>query len=242
MSFVKTKNLNHSLDSFFIFDNSNAKNMRNYTLCSFILFLIFSSSLNSQNMPGNENRFSVEMGMGLHVPLLPSKQIDRVKYINFNHFQIASRYMITHNFGARLKYAYDRFQHANISSEGVQYNRIGVDGIFNLRGIFNFLNNSENFGILAHGGGSITFSSVLQNNEKDKMINVSFGVTPLFKISENISLFGEGTFVVSTFQDNHFTGQSLDELGLTNKSVFGTASLGLIFYLGNKSGGHVDWN
>ena len=208
-----------------------------------LIFLFITLSTYGQRQ--NFNSLSIEQGLGFHVPLLPADGISRTKFINFIYFHIGARYMVFRNLGVRMRYHYNGFRHQDDASQGVTFNRISGELVYNLRELFPSLEGSRSFGLLLHGGLGYTTSRRLSDNGKDRLINLQGGLMPIIKVSKAVSFFAEGMLISNIKQNYHFTGAEYQDIGVSGTSgVFGTFSVGIIVYLGEYGEyfEHADWD
>jgi len=148
----------------------------------FVLLLISLLSF-AQN---RFNQFSLEAGAGYVLAGNHYNDTYDSNFSGFRHVDLGVRYMINENYGVRLTYANDRFLQSNGSKVGISYNKIGVDGIYNLGRLIDLAYNSnENVGLLGHVGLGYTKASPLSGEKTERIGNISFGLTPQFKIGEN---------------------------------------------------------
>lgn len=203
-----------------------------------LLFLFISLSGFSQHWM--HNTVSLEAGFGFHVPLLPTEDISRAKYINANFFHMGARYMFSRDLGLRMHYSYNGFRHIDQPEKGISIGRISVEGVYNMRNFFGFLENFDGVGLLAHAGfglgGAKNYNN--RNNSVDRLATIQFGFMPIIKLSPKSALFVDGSFVSTLKQNYHFTGEQIQS---DSNGFFGTMSFGLIVYLGENKV-HADWN
>ena len=188
------------------------------------------------------NQFSIEAGAGYVLAGNHYNDSYGSNFSGFRHVDLGVRYMIDENYGVRLTYANDRFIQANGSKVGINYNKIGVDGIYNLGRLIDLAYNSnENIGLLGHVGIGYTKGSPLSGERTERIGNISFGVTPQFKISENAVFYTDISANMNMKQHYGFDG------GLTyggqDKTFMGShynLTFGVMIYLGENRY-HADW-
>ena len=204
----------------------------------FVLLLVSSLSFAQYRF----NQFSLEAGAGYVLAGNHYNDSYGSNFSGFRHIDLGVRYMINENYGVRLTYANDRFLQANGSKIGVNYNRIGVDGIYNLGRLIDLAYNSnENVGLLGHVGIGYTKSAPLSGEQAERIGTVTIGFTPQFKLGENTVFYTDFSANANLKQHLGFDGGSIytDHLKSTIGSHY-NISFGLMIYLGQNRY-HADW-
>jgi OOP family OmpA-OmpF porin len=205
-----------------------------------LLTLLLVSSLSSAQY--RFNQFSIEAGAGYVLAGNPYSEAYDSDFSGFRHVNLGVRYMINENYGVRLTYANDRFLQSNGSKVGITYNRIGVDGIYNLGRLIDLAYASnENIGLLGHVGVGYTKASPLSGEQAERIGTVSIGFTPQFKLGENTVFYTDFSANANIKQHLRFDGGRTYSGEL--KSSIGShynISFGLMIYLGQNRY-HADW-
>jgi hypothetical protein len=203
----------------------------------FVLLLVSSLSFAQYRF----NQFSLEAGAGYVLAGNHYNDTYDSNFSGFRHVDLGVRYMINENYGVRLTYANDRFLQSNGSKVGISYNKIGVDGIYNLGRLIDLAYNSnENVGLLGHVGLGYTKASPLSGEKTERIGNISFGLTPQFKIGENTVFYTDLSANMNMKQHYGFDG-GLNYGG--DKTFMGShynLTFGLMIYLGQNRY-HADW-
>ena len=137
------------------------------------------------------NRFSFETAFGLSKPLSPKENsgYDVDAFSGFRHFEMGLRYMMNQDYGFKLGYAYDKFQHEDLTNLSVHYHKISGEMVFNLSHILNFhFNRKRNFQIQSHAGIGVTFAKPSSIKNKEHIGNFIVGITPQVKLTNRIAL------------------------------------------------------
>ncbi len=206
----------------------------------YILILLLLTATISFAQDEKFNPFSIEMGYGLHAPLSPGDKTNRSNYLGLGHFEIGGRYQITQKIGIKLSYANDRFTDKENDNLGITYNRVGLEGVYNIgRHILPYYI-YENVGILAHAGLGYSRAKPVDKRSSEQTANFTIGLRPQVKITERIALYVDGTYILNFKQHYAYSGALLTPDFQDKTGSFGTISLGLMFYLGDKSR-HADW-
>lgn len=228
------------------------------------IFLLFLSPLAFVNVYSQEedeetektekdfNAWSIELNVGQNKAVRPFTEgyysSDPTKYFNISgisHYNLGVRYMLSNRFGLKLSGAYDKVSNEknnqSLEFEGIQY-RIGLEGVFNLRDLFNFDSFTKRIGLLLHAGPYVSQYTPQLGSSKDVSEDnggVMIGMTPQLRISNRIVFTGDFTVQSSVRQHYNWDGmQTSVQENLTG--LMYNLSAGLTFYLGGKDI-HADW-
>lgn len=205
---------------------------------SLLILCCFSAAAQNDNF----NKFSLETSFGLSYPIAPSNfsspVFDGVGVSDFagpKHFDIGARYMISELYGFKLSYAYDRFQYDG-SSLASSFYRFGLEAVFNVSELFNVqFNRRRTFQIQLHGGLGGTFATSKTQTGTDRIGNIIIGVRPMFKLTSNLALTTDLSYIVNFKQHYDYAGRSFystEPDGLIGG--FSNVSVGLSFSLGER--------
>lgn len=171
--------------------------------------------------------------------------------IDINSFSIAGRYSLGPKFGVKVGLQYDQLKNLSTNSLPFKMQQIGISiqGVTNLNRLFNIENELNRFGILLHGGFKIDqMKSKTANtptnsnfNKKELIGGLVVGITPQFRISNRIAIFGDVTVQNNFRQHFNWDGSFSD---LTSNNMNGQSvvtSIGLSFSIGNNKV-HGDWS
>ena len=205
----------------------------------FLLVLLFSGFAIAQQ--GNYNRLSLELTTGIHIPLKPAAGIARAKYVGFKQFELGARYMFSEKFGIKGHYAYNNFSDPNNSSQGILFNRFGLEGVVNIGKLLNVnYNIRDKVGMLVHAGPGITFAIPESNENVDHMGNLIVGLTGQIRLSERFALLGDLSHISNFSQQYGYNGILLGANNNSNTGSFLNVSIGLMYSIGSKRY-HSDW-
>ncbi len=193
------------------------------------------------------NKLSIDLGVGACNVMSPNF----TKGYNQNLFdplsvRVGARYMFNNIFGAAWVLGYDNissskksidFQTSNISSS--------LQAYASLTNLFNFSEFTDKFGLLIHIGAGLSTMNGKVNNIKvrDNVISFIGGITPQYKLNNNLSINLDLGFNLNLKQQVSFDLASrTNTAGLSNN--FGYATVGVSYYgIGkNKSKTHADWS
>jgi len=187
------------------------------------------------------NQFSVEAGVGYVLAGNPYNKAFDSNFSGFRNVNLGVRYMIDENYGVRLSYANDRFLQSNGSKVGISYNRIGVDGIYNLGRLIDLAYSSnETIGLLGHAGVGYTMAKPLGESVTDRIGSISLGLTPQFKLGESSVFYVDLSTNINVKQHRGFDGGFVYENRKSTIGSFYNLSFGLMIYLGENRY-HADW-
>ncbi len=189
------------------------------------------------------NKFSIEASYGLNHPLTPTDNsgFDVGTFSEFKHFDLGGRYMINQMYGAKVSYAYDRFQHKSISELAVTYHRISAEVVFNMAKVFNMtFNEAQTFQIQTHAGFGITFAQPKSIDNYERIGNFIIGVTPHVKITDRLAITTDLSYIVSFKQHYDYGGILIDPDYKGTSGSFVNFTVGLQVSLGEHEC-HADW-
>ena len=206
-----------------------------------IFFLILTFAGYSQEK--NFNRFSFETAYGLSQPLSPNDNsgYDAGAFSGMRHFEMGLRYMINQDYGFKLGYAYDKFQHEYLTNLSVKYHKISGEMVFNLSHILDFhFNRKRNFQIQSHAGIGVTFARPSSIKNSEHIGNLIVGITPQVKLSNRIGLITDLSYNFIFKQHFDYSGTLINPDYDSVTGSFLNLSVGLQFYLGQNDF-HADW-
>ncbi len=199
----------------------------------------------------NFNRWSIELGGGLHKPSRPF--VDGYFSPTFGAWQgsLGVRYMMNEKFGLKLDAGYNNIQEADGSFPfETEYYRANLQGVVNLGNVFGFSDWTNTIGLLLHGGAGVGYMKIGENDaadlttntfagEDDYMANFIVGITPQFRLGNRVALTTDLSIIGNVNQDYTWEGNArTSKRGFDGMLV--NASAGLTFYLG-ANGVHADW-
>lgn len=211
-------------------------------LITVALFLTFIS-VSAQNTDKSFNRFAIEVGAGLQIPLSPNDGVSRSEFVNLGTFGAGLRYNFTPNLGIRGTYNYHGFSHNENNDLGLDFHNLTAEAVYNLGKTFNFSPNFyRNFGLLVHGGAGITFNNPSTINATDHIGHIKAGLTPQVKINENVAFFVDGSYIFNLKQHYGYAGNNLLAGKKGETGGFATFTFGLMVYFGDGiRNPHADW-
>ncbi|MBE9490621.1 MAG: hypothetical protein IMY67_10035 [Bacteroidetes bacterium] len=207
------------------------------------LIVLCFSTIVAYTQEKKYNQFSIETSYGLNHPLTPKDNsgFDVGLFSEFKHFDIGGRYMINQMYGAKLSYAYDRFQYKNTSELAVTYHRISAEVVFNMAKVFNIsFNKARTFQIQTHTGFGITLAQPKSIDNYERIGNFIIGLTPQVKITDRLAITTDLSYIVSFKQHYDYGGILIDPEYKGTSGSFINATIGLQVSLGEKKY-HADW-
>jgi OOP family OmpA-OmpF porin len=222
----------------------------------FTVLVLTSSVAFGQKTNKDYNKWSVGLEFGGHDGLNRLVQ-GTIRFYQFHHYSLNTRYMLNNRFGWKVKASYDRFKWVNKPNplpNPTHYLNVVIGPTVNLTDVLHFDDFNKRFGALIYLGAgyaqmsSKTFYSaipydrpLIDEGQVDRMLVGSFGLTPQYKISERVSVNADISFLFTMRQDRTFDYlQVIPQDGGTTGSFFNW-SVGCTFYLGKKKT-HADWN
>lgn len=189
-------------------------------------------------------RWAIDLSGGVHKPTRPFTR-GYVSTPDLWQANLGARYMFTRSFGLGLGVGYNSIQSADdITNEfESDYLRLSLEGFVNLGNFVNLDRSTQKFNIMGHGGIGVGFLTTDIQSETDHHLNFMVGITPQYRISDNLALFTDLTIIGTT--RNHFgwDGATLREIesnpngDITQESrgfegMLINASVGITYYLG----------
>jgi OmpA-OmpF porin, OOP family len=200
------------------------------------------------------NRWSVELDAGQSKGVKPyapgyyySNPNAHIK-VDFNHFGISGRYMISPKFGIKSHLSFDKIK--NQSGSGslpfeMSHTQITFEGVVNTVRLFNFEKPAGRFGLLFHLGleasAMTSHTTAIGHNNGFTEYNggIIVGITPQLRIFKNVSIFADFTANSNVRQHFNWDGSYANsEINLTGALY--TTSVGVSVSLG-KDKIHGDW-
>lgn len=205
--------------------------------------LISSITIGQENLNPDFNKWSIEVGGGLHKPARPMASGYYTNSPSFGQFSLGARYMFNNRFGLKLDLGYNMFQEGDNSRPfKSSYIRSSLQGVANLGSILKFESWTNTFGVLVHAGAGysrLDAKEPIDLNGTDQMLNIVFGVSPQVKLGERMALTTDVSLIGNTRQNYTWDGTKTTTKRGWNGYLM-NFSLGLNFYLG-KHEKHADW-
>ena len=165
------------------------------------------------------DKFFMEAGIGLAIPLSRVSPSGDVSVISPIHFQGGLRYMFSEDVGLLGSLSYDQFSDGNQKSD---QKLAGLELCYNLGNALELSRNTGGrFGLLIHGGAAVGSMSSKYIN-RDYIGAVMIGAKPFIALNEKVSLFADLTYKSTLSQKLYYNGD------LIGKDVTGS-NLGLTF-------------
>ncbi|MGO1752170.1 MAG: outer membrane beta-barrel protein, partial [Psychroflexus sp.] len=199
----------------------------------------------NDNSTMDYNKWSINANVGLLTASGPYKD-GHSDYLSDLTYGLGVRYMINDKFGVMVDGAF-----GEIESDGgsafdfeTKYTRVGLQGVINLGSVLNFSSWTSRLGLLAHGGAGATFLSYDDGAlvDDEKAINLIFGFTPQFRVSDRVALNLDVAMQGNLKQDFTMDGMQTAPSSSVHhfKGMVTTVSAGVTVYLGGHDH-HADW-
>ena len=192
------------------------------------------------------NKLSIDLGIGASNVMSPNfSQGYGQKLFDPLSVRVGARYMFNNIFGAAWVLGYDNISSSKSSLDFQTHNFSStLQAYASLTNLLNFSEFTDKFGLLIHTGAGLSGMLGKINNAKvhDNVISFVGGVTPQYKLNNNLSINLDLGFNLNLKQQRSFDLVSRSNTpGLANN--FGYATVGVSYYgIGkNKSKVHADW-
>ncbi len=189
------------------------------------------------------NKLSIDLGVGAsNVVSSNFSQGYGQKLFDPLTVRVGARYMFNNIFGAAWVLGYDNISSSK-SSLAFQTHNVSstLQAYASLTNLLNFSEFTDKFGLLIHTGAGLSGMFGKLNNVKvhDNVISFVGGVTPQYKLNNNLSVNMDLGFNLNLKQQRSF-----DLATRTGAPVFACATVGISYYgIGkNKSKVHADWS
>jgi OOP family OmpA-OmpF porin len=203
-----------------------------YLILLFISVAVYNPA---QTQIKNEiNRWAVDVQAGIVLPTTLIEKNSTKGYIALSSLQTGVRYSFSTKWGLRINYGYHNFQNKNNKLQGLDFNTLGLSGVYN----YQF---DENLGLLAHAGLGYARAKPSTITNTEQTLLTQLGITPQFKINDRIAVFVDTSLFLSFKQQYYFDGSLVSEDYKGYTASFLILNLGAQVYLGNKRKRHADW-
>jgi OOP family OmpA-OmpF porin len=216
-----------------------------------VLLVVFASFLTTVNAQEEEsttknfdyNKWSIELNAGFTKPTEPFTVGAYTERLAPLHVDLGARYMLSPKFGLKVDVGYDSFENADGSQLEFEskFYRVSLQGVANLRSIFDFDHWTSSIGLLAHAGLGYSMLDNDNMNKEDQMMNFIAGLTAQLKLSNKVALTGDFSAINTLKQQHTWDGAQYlsSRRGFEDNYIF-NASIGVTVYLGGFEN-HADW-
>lgn len=182
-----------------------------YFIALFISFATIASSLWAQEKTFMQ-RVTLEAGGGYVLPVAPSgDNLSLSDYAGLRSFYVGANYELTELSGLRFSYANNAFSDSDNSSLGLTHHKFMAEGTFNI--IQAIQKSSGIFELMLHGGAGLSLGKSKQTSGSDKMGTLQIGLMPQYRITDNIRIHLDATYVANLKQDYFYDGTNMDDTG-----------------------------
>ncbi len=174
-----------------------------------IALLICATALNAQ-VYRNSKFWSMALNVGGHA-FHSHKNVESIKFYQPSHIHLNAAYKFNHIYGIR-----PNFNFHSINVEGatnVKYANFTIDGTidWNQMGTYGFREMIHEFSVVSHFGFGLSTMWQDRKNQTDPyiknhddMLTWSVGITPRLRLSRNMLLNFDMTYVFHHLQDQYF--------------------------------------
>ena len=200
-----------------------------------ILLGAFLFCLTIQVSAQEYNKWSLDIGGGAHEIINPLSPGYETGPLSLGQASLGVRYMVNEKFGLRLDLGYNEFKEGknSLPFRSNSY-RVNIQGVLNAGSLLKFSSWTKKFNLLFHGGmglSSLKTIAPLDNGNGEKIINLMFGFTPQFKLSNRVSLFLDASAILHDKQNFTFDGAPYTSERRIAANIFNT-SIGVNISLG----------
>ncbi len=210
----------------------------------FLPLFFFSLNIFSQNF--DYDKVSIESSLGYSIPMINKSSDGSGEFASFSHINLGVRYMFNHKWGIKSDFSYDTFKDGD---KGSNHYRLNLEAYYNVGDIFDLNNiSNQSIALYSHLGGGFTYNNTHINEVQigyiprwERQINVTFGLSPRFRINDDISLLADWTNIIATRQQFYYSGEPVSSLTNGEIGFHMTFSLGISFSIGGFSD-HADFH
>jgi hypothetical protein len=204
------------------------------------LLLVFNLIAQNGNYM-NVKRSTLELNFGYSQPLNYFGKGNSAANAGVNNFKFGYRYNLSRDLGIRGSFAFSQYSTESSERTVSRMTLYKIDAVYNLGKATGLLNWNDNmFTLLAYAGAGYGRHSnpTMMDTPAERMIPISIGLTPSFKVSPYTAIFFDMEFVNNYQQDLGFNGEFVDpSLGYEAKKIgrMMNFSLGIAVFLGGES-------
>jgi OOP family OmpA-OmpF porin len=179
--------------------------------------------------------WSIDLGVGAHKPVRPFSDGAYTNTPSLFQVDLGVRYMFNNKFGVNADFGYSSFEGDKNSTDfSTDYYRFTLEGVMNVGNMLGFREVSQRFGLLLHGGFGVSALEIEEaSGGLHEMANFQVGLTPQFRLTNNLVVFGDLSFITHARQEYTFDGvrRADTDRGFDGSTV--NASIGITMYLGD---------
>ncbi|WP_264520909.1 hypothetical protein [Flavobacterium sp. N1994] len=201
-----------------------------------LLLLLFSINIFSQKFV--YDKVSIETSFGYNIPMMNQSSDGSGQFASFSHINMGGRYMFNQKWGAKSDFSFDTF---NAGDKGSDHYRLNLEAYYNVGDFFDLNSiSNQSIALYSHLGGGITYNNTHNKEIQigyipgwERQINVTFGLSPRFRLNDDISLLLDWTNIVAMRQHFYYSGEPVLTAGTNGTMGFHmTFSLGISFSIG----------
>lgn len=179
------------------------------------------------------DRTSLEVGVGLHRIMAPTKNVSSSEFSLFQNFNAGLRYELNESWGVRGSYSHHSFEHNDYSHRNLTMHKLMLEVTYSVNGAYSagyYYSNRSNFDLVLHAGLGASLLRGEVYLGKDFIKNVQLGVMPLYKLGKRVALHVDIVYVINASQNYTFSGEYAGPDDRTEGFV--SATIGLSILLG----------
>lgn len=204
-------------------------------------FLALATLVAMSSYAQEYNKWSIDVNAGVHKPTMGVGVGHRTTTPSFWTANAGVRYMLNNKFGIRLAGGYDDFKNAEKTPDfASKLWNVNLQGVVNVGRVLSFENWTRDLGLLLHSGFGYGRLSSDKMNDADQIGFLTVGVTPQLRLSNRITLLGDGSVYFNARQQKSFDTNSNNASRRGIQGTNFTVTLGLQVALGKHSV-HADW-
>jgi OOP family OmpA-OmpF porin len=218
--------------------------MRKRFIIIYLALAGISSSQTASAQLADFNRLAVDFSAGINKPMASfTPGYFGPKLAGPIHVDLGVRYMANSKFGVKLGYGMESFKiTSGNTTYKTSYNNISIQALMNIGRVCSFEDWTKSIGLFVHAGAGIGIlggTPIGGVKSKDRTGLFIAGFTPIFRVTEKISITADLSMVGTVKQDNTFDFQTrISRQGFDG--YYATMSAGISISLGKKDK-NIDW-
>lgn len=218
--------------------------MKKTTLLTSVL-LLFAFMVNAQEDTSNSsyteyNKWSVDLGVGIGTSSSPFSSGYNSGEFGDMAYNLSGRYMLNDKVGVRAGVMFTTINEGDNSLPfSTDVFTLTGEGVLNLGSILNISDFTDTFNLLAHGGVQRSTFSFDNGAGNDNTLGFIVGLTPQVKLSDNVALNIDGSFMGNIMQNTAIDGNARP-MPSGFDGWMANITAGVSIYLGDNDQ-HADW-
>lgn len=172
------------------------------------------------------SKIRLEAGWGYNLPTAPTSGITASDFAGVKSFYGGVKYELDDVWGIRGTYAFNSFEHKNDKDFGLDVHKLMAEATYNILQASG-TDFAHTFDVEAHAGLGLSLADSKVSSGSDKMVSFQVGVMPQYKITDNVSVLLDASYVINLGQNYNYAGVHAKENGKGTTGGYFTANIGI---------------